>query len=123
VKLIRHDFAPAANVYFRRIVLLYGSREEINHVLVRVLGADQAIPENMHGRWCRIEDRYRAGDYIAVVRQPTRDLDACILSHELWHHASHTLRHAGIEHTRETEEAYCYYHSWLMEQCLRWMRR
>jgi hypothetical protein len=38
-----------------------------------------------------------------------------VVAHEALHATSHILSVSGIEHTFETEEAYCYHQEWLVK--------
>ena len=117
------------DVYNRAITLLYGSVEEINAVLRRDVRHIDEPPEsapvlarNALGKWVRYCHNGYDADYICIVKRGTLAGQMAVLTHEALHCASHALRMAGIAHTDETEEAYCYYHQWLFVQCAMLMR-
>ncbi len=115
-----------SNVYRREITLLYGTTAEINAVLRKQLGADGhalCLETCSEGKWiCYARGGFEA-DYICVVRNRSRAAEFSALAHEVLHHVGHTMRTAGVPFTAETEEAYCYYHHWVTDQCLQLMAR
>lgn len=112
-----------ADVYRRCITLLYGTLPEINAALKKDCPID-FVPLHPYceGHWkCYVHAGFEA-DYLCVVWHPSREHMMAVLGHEALHCASHALRTAGIAHTEDTEEAYCYYQQWLVEQCADIMR-
>lgn len=118
------------DVYNRCVTLLYGSVAEINAVLMRDVRNIDEPPESAPvlttsslGKWvCYCHNGYDA-DYLCIVARGTLAGQMAVLAHEALHCASHALRKAGIAHTEDTEEAYCYYQQWLVAQCAMRMRR
>jgi hypothetical protein len=120
-RLIVRELPFHENLYGRDVTLLYGTRDEINRRLRRILPGDPAhndLSVASRGKWILWENREGyLRDLICIVRSsPARELSA--LAHEVLHHTGNTLRHAGIEHTEATEEAYCYYLQWIINRCL-----
>lgn len=121
-KLICRRFPVDRDPYSRAVTFLYGSVDQINAYLTRKAKQcdDEFTPlgENNLGRWeIFTKDGFEA-DFICIVRR--RDLNHTVTSiaHETLHYVAHALRSAGIEFSRETEEAYCYYQQWIMQRCL-----
>lgn len=115
------------DVYNRAITFLYGTTDEVNAYMKKLFPTEwDGISVQCQGHWCvRERDGYEA-DFIMLIRRKRhttprvfRTNELAVLAHETLHCASHILRHAGIHHTQETEEAYTYYQAWLMRQCAR----
>lgn len=125
--MIRRRFPIEHNVYNRAVTMLVGTADEINRALKR-----DCPPTETHedlrtdaAAYWRVfrEDGYEA-DYLCLVRDgnPRARLTASeisFLAHEVMHHTSHALRTAGLDLSRKTDEAYCYYLGWMLKQCLR----
>lgn len=120
-KIVRRQLP--LDVYNRAITFLYGTAEQINAELVRDIGKDAPMlaPSNL-GKWVQHEHGGYLADYICVVRGRSAESRVVALAHECLHCAIDTLRHAGIPLTDASEEAYTYYHQWLLVQCLLVMR-
>jgi hypothetical protein len=120
-RLIAHAFPVAGNIYNRAVMLLYGTRDQINRALIAACQDERevAMEPSSIGRWvCYRHDDGLETDFLCVVRRSDRNEAMAVLSHEALHHTAHALRNAGMEFTEATEEAYCYYHGWILRQCL-----
>lgn len=123
--MIRRRFPIRQNVYNRAITFLFGTVADINAVLQRdcPIGEEmlQLEPSSI-GFW-RVyrQDGYEA-DYICLVKRRDRNEMLASLAHECLHHAAHVLQRAGMQLTRETDEAYCYYFGWVFRNCLEAMQ-
>lgn len=121
-RFVQKRLPIAHDVYNRAVTLLYGERDEINRALAYELGTNEhALPQMSTGR--HIVHESASGfeaDYICIV-WGSRAYEIGTLMHEIVHFVGHALRRAGMPHTAESEEAYCYYAQWIADRCLRAM--
>lgn len=114
-------------VYNRAVTFLYGTTDELNAYMKKLFPTEwNGINVQCQGHWCVRERNGFEADFIMLAKRTPRVSPLAyrthlmgVLAHETLHCASYTLRHAGIEHTQETEEAYTYYQGWLMRECAR----
>lgn len=119
--MVYEQFPVEDDIYRRCVTFIYGSREQINKAIPKDA---KPIEPCGNGKWIVYEHNggFQA-DFICVVRAKTVDEEFAVLGHEALHHVGHVLRTAGIAFTDETDEAYCYYHQWIVERCMRIIRK
>lgn len=116
------------NLYSRAVTVVYGERGDISAYLQRQvraagLGDDyEALAPNSLGRWVCIERNGFLADYICVVKQRDPERSLSVLAHEALHHTCEVMRRAGLTLSTDSEEAYCYYHQWIVARCLEVMK-
>lgn len=123
-KFIAKRFPLRENVYNRAVTFLYGSVDQINDRLRRDTPDEKdfwPVQTNALGHWRVIKQDGHEADYICVANDCDPSELMPVLAHECLHHTSHTLRTAGMRLKKSSEEAYCYYLGWIMEQCVRAM--
>lgn len=107
------------DVYSRAITVLYGTIEQINHVLRTECPVDhQDIRSMCNGHWRLYPHNGYEADYLCIRRGLTRTTEAAVVGHEAAHVTFHALRFAGLKLTEESEEAFCYYHQWIVRNVL-----
>lgn len=109
------------NVYAREVVFVYGASEVVNRWLVRELDPDAALVGPTKARWILWQRGECFTDYIVVLKRPSPRNAIAALMHEVVHHASDTMKRAGID-TRENDEPLAYYSEWIFRQALHAMR-
>lgn len=122
-RLVHKRFPLDDDMFCRALTLLYGDRDEINRALAYELDTNEhALPRMCSGRHV-VHESAASGtesDYVCIV-YGSRAFEVGTLLHEVAHFVGHALRSAGMEHTNESEEAYCYYMQWIAQRCLRAM--
>lgn len=69
------------------------------------------------------EDRFYNGNYLAVVFDAKLGLDVNTIAHESIHIKNAVLRHAGIKHDFDNDEAEAYLTGWIAEQIYKAWKR
>jgi hypothetical protein len=107
--------------YGSSITLLWGSREEINAFLKRVLGSDYPdIKPAVRAHTTEWTPTGRSPiHYVSVIREECNDRFARLaaLGHELLHVTLAVLEFRGVQITTENDEPVAYYFEWLFRHC------
>jgi hypothetical protein len=75
------------------------------------------IPLNFDEHWEKAGVMYGSdGDYFIVLpdKKPTWDINA-IVAHEAFHVVAKVMRSKGVHLSEESEEAFNYFHSWILQ--------
>lgn len=114
------------DVYHRYLTLLYGTRGEIDRQMQREMAriklpstAYTVLEKQNTGRFCVYQkDGYRR-EYIMIVDPKDGHHDVvATLAHEVLHFVFYTLDNAGVKLSEDSEEAYTYYFTYVLNECL-----
>jgi hypothetical protein len=110
------------SLYKQAIHFLYGTREEVNRWLCREHGPDEGdLKPGIVGNY-RLW-KYSSGygrHYIIILTDATSTLqrELSALAHEVSHHVVYLFGELGIVISKDTDEAFTYYHEWVFDQCV-----
>lgn len=96
------------------------SGKELSAWTKKQFGLDYPIQPNFHGKCLEILDKddVAQSNVIVLSKWEATPLWISVLAHEALHAVDHVLSDRGIKLTRESHEAYTYFHEAIMRRCL-----
>lgn len=121
-KLIVKRIGP--DLYNRCLTFMYGTKDQIDKAMARIEKEhyEPMLERNRAKYQVYVHNSFQA-DYILLRSDIPVGERYPVLAHEVFHFVHMSLQTAGVRLTDDSEEAYAYYISDIMERCLNAIER